>query len=90
MHRRLYVNDDLTKCISFGHTTFAESSEGFEGPKETLEDRILILAEKKFARDKRKPDAYSISEVTNFYVVEFIYVTAAYKDLFVKKEEAAK
>lgn len=85
----LYKNKDLTKCVALIHVTFVKDHEIFD-KSEDLERRILRFAEKKFAKDRRKPDAYFIKEITNFCVVEFIYITAPYIDLSKKVEEAAK
>jgi hypothetical protein len=83
-HRHLYVNEDFTKGIALSHTYFADVQERFDGHLEGLEEKVFVCAAKKFAKDRRKPDAYSVTDLGSFFVVEFLYVTAPYQDLSLK------
>ncbi|HIH58486.1 MAG TPA: hypothetical protein HA294_00610 [Nanoarchaeota archaeon] len=88
-HRHIYVTAEKSQGIALDHTTFADVQERIEDSP-NLEGKIQVLAEKRFGKDRRKPDAYSLFSLgQGHYALEFIYVTAPFVSLE-KKENAAK
>ena len=87
--RDIYVTAERSQGIALAHTTFADIQERIEDSPD-LEERIHVLAKKRFGNDRRKPDAYSLFSLgQGHYALEFIYVTAPFVSLE-KKENAAK
>lgn len=89
LNRHLYVNEEGTKGIAFAHTYFADVQDRLEF-SDDLEQRVIEIAQERFGKDRRKPDAYSLHRLAYFYVLEYIYVTAPYVSFIEKAEEAAK
>lgn len=77
----MYVDDAARKAIGYQHTVFASEQLRLEKLEQNLEEKVLAIAEKRFRGDRRQPDAYSLTEISGFYILEFLYVTGSYISL---------
>ena len=83
---RLYFDRDMHLFVD-KEKTKGEDRLPFS---DSLEQKVVEIAEKRFAKDRRKPDVYSLEKLDSFCLLEFIYVTAPYASLDVREEKVAK